>query len=168
METQTSYVSFDRVKAALEQVIQDEDKVLEVIELLNTEPHITELPTDTTNDEVIQEVLDTTEVVDDTPPRIKQQFVVLVSDPNNTINNVDLTGWVLQIPENESPVTVVDRIKKAAYNFNASNKGQKHPVKTIGEAIESVKTKFHKAYDLKIKTKEPVLVILTDNKLPRE
>jgi hypothetical protein len=71
------------------------------------------------------------------------------------------------MPENEDTRDVVELIKKAAYNFNASKKGRKYPVNTIGQAIEGVGNKFFKPYNVSLKTKEPVLVITTDNVLPR-
>ena len=71
------------------------------------------------------------------------------------------------MPENEDTRDVVELIKKGAYNYNASKKGRKYPVGSIGSAIEGVGTKFFKPYNLSIKTKEPVLVITTDNVLPR-
>ena len=79
-----------------------------------------------------------------------------------------LVGWVLQIPENESVATTQDRILRGAYDFNASKKGRLLPVKTIGEALESVPAKFFKEADLWVKTKTPVLVLRTDNEIPRD
>jgi hypothetical protein len=108
------------------------------------------------------------ETVDDDvkPPKEKQQFIIVVSDPNKQIKT-DITGWVVQVPESAPIATVLDRMHTAMYDFNASKKGRMCPVKTIGEGIESVKTKFFKARDIKIKTKIPVFVVTTDNVLPK-
>ena len=59
---------------------------------------------------------------EDKPPPVKKQFVVLVSDPEGKMPKHDFAGWVLQIPENESPATTRDRIFRATYDFNASKK----------------------------------------------
>ena len=91
---------------------------------------------------------------------------MLVSDTNKIITK-DLVGWVLQIPEDDDVATVIDSIKNGAYNFNASKKGQKYPVSSIGQAIANVPNKFFKTNNLKIKTKEPVQIITTNNVLPR-
>lgn len=74
----------------------------------------------------------------ETPPAIKKQFVVLVSDPEGRMPKTDLVAWVLQIPDSESPATTQDRIFRAAYEFNVTKKGRLLPVKTVGEAIENV------------------------------
>ena|SRR5258708_24952355 len=102
------------------------------------------------------------------PPAVKKQFVMLISDPEKRLPKGDFAGWVIQIPENESPATTQDRVLRGAYDFNASKKGRMDPVKTIGEALESVPAKHFKEAELWVKTKTPVLVLRTDNVLPKE
>lgn len=105
---------------------------------------------------------------DEKPPAVKKQFVILVSDPEGRLPKNDFVGWVLQIPESESPATTRDRIFRSSYDFNTTKKGQLMPVKTVGEAIENVPGKFFKEADVWVKTKTPVLVIKTDNQIPKE
>lgn len=100
-------------------------------------------------------------------PHEKKQFVVILSDPHGFMPNHDFVAWVVQIPESESVMTVKDRVFRAAYDFNASRKGRLCPVKTVGEAMEAVPTRFAKEAELWIKTKEPVLVVRTDNIIPK-
>ncbi len=102
------------------------------------------------------------------PPAVKKQFVILVSDPEGRLPKNDFVGWVLQIPESESPATTRDRLFRSSYDFNMTKKGQMMPVKTVGEAIENVPGKFFKEADVWVKTKTPVLVIKTDNEIPKE
>lgn len=102
------------------------------------------------------------------PPAIKKQFAVLVSDPDGRLPKHDFVGWVIQIPENESPATTQDRINRASYDYNASRKGRLYPVKTVGEALENVPAKHFKDADLWVKTKMPVLVLKTDNEIPKK
>jgi len=102
------------------------------------------------------------------PPAVKKQFVILVSDPDGKMPKHDLVGWVLQIPDNESVATTQDRIFRSSYDFNTTKKGQLMPVKTVGEAIENVPAKFFKEADVWVKTKTPVLVLKTDNEIPKE
>ena len=104
---------------------------------------------------------------DPTPP-VKKQFVILVSDPNGKMPKVDFTGWVLQLPEDESPASVQERLLKATYDFNASRKGRLYPAKTVGDALEAVPSKFFKEVELWVKTKEPVIVLRTDNEIPKD
>lgn len=101
-------------------------------------------------------------------PAVKKQTVILISDPDGRMPKVDLVGWVLQIPETESPATAVDRVCRGAYDFNATKKGMLMPVSTVGEAIESVPGKFFKEADVWVKTKMPVLVLKTNNEIPKE
>lgn len=104
----------------------------------------------------------------DAPPAVKKQFVILVSDPDWKLPKHDFVGWVLQIPENESVATTNDRINRATYDFNASKKGRLLPAKTVGEALENVAAKHFKEADVWVKTKTPVLVLRTDNEVPKE
>ena len=102
------------------------------------------------------------------PPAMKKQFVILVSDPEGRMPKHDFVGWVLQIPENESVATTEERLFRGAYDFNASKKGRLMPVKTVGEAIENVAAKYFKEADVFVKTKTPVLVLKTDNEIPKD
>ncbi len=98
------------------------------------------------------------------PPKAKQQYVVLVADADGQLKR-DFTGWILQIPEEATPMSIVDRVNKAAHDFNASKKGRLLPVKSIGEALESVSRKYFKEAEVSVKTKMPIYLIRTDNKL---
>jgi hypothetical protein len=101
-------------------------------------------------------------------PKGKTQLSILVSDPKGVIPEGALVGWVFQLEESASPTELLPRIAKAAYDFNASKKGRLHPVKTIGEAIESVGRAYWKREEGRttVKTKVPVLIVRTDNVLP--
>lgn len=102
------------------------------------------------------------------PPPVKRQHVILVSDPDGQWPKHDFAGWVLQIPDSESPATVLDRIFKSAYDYNTTKKGRLYPVGTVGEAIENVPAKLLKETDVWVKTKTPVIVLKTDNEIPKE
>lgn len=105
---------------------------------------------------------------EDKPPAVKKQFVILVSDPEDRWPKTDFAGWVLQLPEDESVVSTQERICKAAYEYNRSRKGRMYPAKTIGEAIENIPAKFFKEVDLWVKTKSPVILLKTDNEIPKD
>ena len=105
---------------------------------------------------------------DDKPPAVDKQYVVLLSDPEGRMPKNDFVAWVLQIPENESVATTQDRINRSVYDFNTTKKGRLLPAKTVGEALEHIPAKFFKEADLWVKTKTPVLVLKTDNEIPRE
>jgi len=153
------YVQLDTVKQALEQIVRDEAIVKKVLAALDEAT----LTIDETSPETTKE---TPETEDDGAPKVKKQYVILVSDKEGIITK-DLVGWVVQIPEDDDVTEVLESIKKGAYNFNASKKGQKYPVSSIGQAIANVGNKFFKPYNVSIKTKEPVYVVTTNNNLPR-
>jgi hypothetical protein len=102
------------------------------------------------------------------PPAVKKQFVILVSDPDGRLPKHDFVGWVLQIPESESVATTLDRVFRTSYDFNTTKKGRLLPVKTVGEAIENVPAKAFKVAYVWVKPKTPVLVVRTDNEIPKE
>jgi len=104
----------------------------------------------------------------DKPPAVKKQWVILISDPDGRLPKHDFVGWVLQIPESESVATTTDRIFRSAYDFNTTKKGRLLPVKTVGEAIETVPAKQFKEADVWVKSKTPVLMLRTDNEIPKE
>lgn len=105
---------------------------------------------------------------EDKPPAVKKQFAILVSDPDGRLPKHDFVGWVMQLPENESVATTLDRVFRSAYDYNTTKKGRLMPVKTVGEAIEVIPAKAFKEADLWVKTKTPVLVLRTDNEIPKE
>jgi hypothetical protein len=158
------YVKLQAVVAALQKTVDNQETIDEILDLLSNATVAVDEATKTE-----EEAVDASEETgndEESEPKPKQQFVILVSDTNGIINK-DLVGWVLQIPEDDDVATVLDSIKSGAYNFNASKKGQKYPVSSIGQAIANVPNKFFKTNNLKIKTKESVYVLTTNNVLPR-
>lgn len=102
------------------------------------------------------------------PPAVKKQFAVIISDPEGDLSDKDLTGWVVQIPEDDSVTVAPERIHRAAYEFNTTPKGRRMPVETVGEACEAVTAKFFKEQGVWIKTKIPVLAVTCPNKIPTD
>ncbi|MFA5257014.1 MAG: hypothetical protein WC360_02590 [Opitutales bacterium] len=100
------------------------------------------------------------------PPPVKKQFVFMVSDPNGALEGKDMVGWVLQIPEDDSPYAAEERLVRSAYEYNITPKGRRLPVKTIAEVCENVSGRITKEQGVWIKTKEPVYVLRTGGKVP--
>lgn len=99
-------------------------------------------------------------------PPVKKQFVFLLSDPKGEIEGKDFVGWVLQIPEDDSPMSAEERLVRCAYEFNITPKGRRMPVKTIAEVCEHVPGRIGKEQGVWVKTKEPVYVLRTGGKVP--
>jgi len=140
-------------------------KVAEVLKRSNLEVEVLK--------EIIQALQEEANAADDEkeekPPAQKKQFVILVSDPDGAMpEGKEFVGWIVQIPEMASVLTVNERIHKASYDFNSSKRGRKNPVSTVGEACEAVASKHFKENDIAIKTKIPVAVVVTDNQIPSD
>jgi hypothetical protein len=107
------------------------------------------------------------ELDEEKPPAVKKQWCILISDPDGRLPaEAEFVGWVLQIPEHDSPVTTIERIHRAAYDFNATKRGRLLPANTVGEAIENVAAKHFKEVECWVKSKIPVLMLRTDNQIP--
>jgi hypothetical protein len=141
----------------------DVSKVAEILQRNHLEPAILRRII-----EEINQVVQPDPAEENKPPPVKKQWIVLVSDPDHRLPKDDFVGWVVQIPEGESPVTTRDRILRGAYDFNASKRGQLLPVKTVGEALENVPARHFKEAELWVRTRTPVLLVRTDNRIPAE
>ncbi|HBR66546.1 MAG TPA: hypothetical protein DEA16_00070 [Opitutae bacterium] len=102
------------------------------------------------------------------PPAVKKQNVLLVSDPDGSLREKDIVGWIAQIPEEDDIATTASRIHSAAHEFNTTPKGIRMPVETIGEACEIVTAKFFKEQNVWVKSKTPLLIIPVVNKIPTD
>ena len=100
-------------------------------------------------------------------PVVKKQFITLIADNEGVLRDKDFASWVLQIPEEVNPQTVIDKIHQSAYTYNASPKGSRFPVKSVGETFESVSAKIFKENDIWIKTKVPVIAVSCKNQIPQ-
>lgn len=101
------------------------------------------------------------------PPAVKKQFITLIADNDGHLLDQDFASWVLQIPEDANPQAVIDKIHQSAYTYNATPKGSRSPVKSMGETLESVSAKIFKENEVWVKTKIPVLAVSCKNQLPQ-
>ena len=105
----------------------------------------------------------------DKEPAVKKQFVIVVNDPYGKIasTGMDFSGWVVQIPEDDAPQSVIDKINQAANDFNYTPKGRRKPLRNMAEFFEFSSQKINKESKIWVKTKEPVLVCLTNGKIEK-
>ena len=101
------------------------------------------------------------------PPAVKKQFITLIADNDGHLLDQDFASWVVQIPEEANPQAVIDKIHQSAYTYNATPKGSRSPVKSMGETLESVSAKIFKENEVWVKTKIPVLAVSCKNQLPQ-
>ena len=140
----------------------DVNKVAEILKKNQVDPKLLR--------QVVEEMnlLTQAETDEEKPPAVKKQWAILIADPDGSLPKCDFAGWVVQIPEDESVATTQDRIFRATYEFNTTKKGRLLPSKTVGEALENVPAKHFAEMGLWVKTKTPVLMLRTDNEIPRK
>jgi hypothetical protein len=139
----------------------DVNKVAEILKNNEVDPKLLR--------QIVEEMnlLARAEANEEKAPAVAKQFAILISDPDGLLPSTDFAGWVLQVPEDESVATMQDRALKAIYEYNASRKGRLNPAKTLGEAFEYIPGKFFKEAGLWVKTRTPVLMLRTDNEVPK-
>lgn len=142
-------VDLELVKVVLQRNSLDIKQVSQIIEELNQELAAT---------------------VDDEekPAPVKKQHVIVASDPEGQLEGVTIVGWVVQIPEEDSPYVATERLIRSAYEFNQTKKGRRFGAKSIAEVCEHVPARILKEQNIWVKTKEPVLIVRTDNVVPLE
>lgn len=102
-------------------------------------------------------------------PKAKYKYLIVASDPTGTLTATleNVPMWVFKVKEDEKHTDVLPRFFKGVYDFNArSRKGRKNPIKSVGDGIQAVGSKHFKPEKSPIVTKEPVIVLVTDNKIP--
>lgn len=108
-------------------------------------------------EQIVQEEKDNKE------PRAKSknQFVGITT--GDDINSAPV--WIIQTKEEMDHTEVMPKIIEAVKEFNLTKKGMKAPIKTIGEAFEHCKKKLMTSRGVNPKTKEPIIVVKTDNEI---
>ncbi len=143
-------VDIDIVKQILQRSDIDSLKIKEILDDLDREL------------KVVQEEKEIKE------PPVKKQFIFVLNDPEGKFKQDEFSGWVLQMPEDDSVYGVLDSLYQSAYDFNVSAKGRRYPVRKVSELIEFCPAKIFKEHKLWTKHKEPVAVITTNNIIPTE
>lgn len=101
-------------------------------------------------------------------PKGKYKYLIVASDPENKYPDIEnVPMWVFKVKDEEKHTEVLPRFFKGVYDFNAkSRKGRKNPIKSVGDGIQAVGAKHFKPEKSPILTKEPVIILKTDNKIP--
>ncbi len=101
--------------------------------------------------------------------KLKYKHLIVASDPDGSAKAVleRTPMWVFKVPDDEQHTDVMPRFFKGVYDFNArSRKGRKNPIESVGDGIQAVGTKHFKPSKSPILTKEPVIVLVTNNIIP--
>lgn len=102
---------------------------------------------------------------DTSTPKSKNEFGVVLFDKDNLLSGKDFTACIYQVKEGDDHNTVLARLSESARTQNEAAKRKKNIIKTMGELFNFLKPKFVKEKGIKIKTKEPVRVLISNNNL---
>ena len=97
----------------------------------------------------------------DNTPKEKWEHIVILNDPNGEFKGKELTAWVVQQPENADAGMIIGKIQDAAKNQNEGATKKKHLLTTLNDMMGYVKPRFLKEKKVRIKTKEPVRVLIS-------
>lgn len=96
-------------------------------------------------------------------PKAKWEHVIVLNDPEGKIKD-DFTGWVVTQQDGQDSGLVLGKLTDAARVQNESAKRKKTRIETFNDLFSALKSKFLKEKGLKIKTKEPVRVLVVNGK----
>ncbi len=96
------------------------------------------------------------------------ETVVVVHDPSGKLiaDKMDevISAFVVQQEEGQDAGLIMSKIADAARAQNEDAKRKKSRLQNLREVFDGLKSKYLKEKKIKIKTKEPVRVLLTDGK----
>lgn len=96
-------------------------------------------------------------------PKAKNEFGVVLFAPD--LVGKEYTACVYQVKSGDDHSTVLKRISEATRTQNEAANKKKVKIDSIGAAFQYLKRKFIKEKGVNFKTKNPVQVIISDNKL---
>ena len=96
-------------------------------------------------------------------PKQKNEFGVVLFAPE--LVGKEYTACVYQIKSGDDNATVLKRVSEAVRAQNESSNKKKTKITSMGEAFQYLKRKFIKEKGVNFKTKTPVQVLISDNKL---
>lgn len=98
----------------------------------------------------------------------KYETIVVVHDPSGKLiaDKMDevVSAFVVQQEEGQDAGLILSKIADAARAQNEDAKRKKSRLTNLREVFDGLKSKYLKEKKVKIKTKEPVRVLLTDGK----
>jgi len=99
----------------------------------------------------------------------KYEFVVILNDPSGELKaqkkNETISAYIVQQEEGEDANLILSKLQDAATDQNETSKRKKNRLENLRDIFANLKSKFIKSKKIKIKTKEPVQIILTDTKI---
>jgi len=96
-------------------------------------------------------------------PKLKWEHVVILNDPDGKIQG-DYTAWVVTQKEGQDAGLVIGKLTDSATVQNENTKKKKNRITGFANLFELLKPKFTKEKGVKVKTKEPVRVLVVNGK----
>jgi len=98
----------------------------------------------------------------------KYEYVVVLNDPSGKLaaDKADetVTAFVVQQEEGEDPALIFSKLSDAAKDQNEGAKTKKSRLQNMRDIFDGLKSKYLKEKKVKIKTKDPVRILITDGK----
>jgi hypothetical protein len=141
-------VSIEEVEAKLLEKKIDQIKVQEIVKEL---------------EEVVQELKE--ERAAEKGPKQKWEYVIVLNDDEGLLTGKEIAGWVVQQKEGEDAGAVVAKLCDAARSQNEAAKRKKNTITGLVGLFESLKSKFAKEKNIRVKTKDLTRVLITDGKM---
>jgi hypothetical protein len=96
----------------------------------------------------------------DATPKQKWEHLIVLNDTSKEFKGKELTGWVVQQIEGDDAGLVFSKLQDAAKNQNEGATKKKNLIQSTADIFAHVKSKFLKEKNIRIKTKEPVRVLI--------
>ncbi len=143
-------LSLDEIQAVLSEKVKDKNIINSIIEDL---------------EKIVEEKKEDKE--DSATPKRKNDFAIVVIDEAGELKDKSLTGYVVKYKEGDDSGAILAKLSGSARLFNETKKGKKSPLMSIFEIFGHLKPKFLKmdSTGIIIQTKEPVRIIISNNKL---
>lgn len=107
--------------------------------------------------------------VENTLPKLKNEFAIVVLDEAGEFKDKSLTGFVVKFKEGGDSGAILSKLSEAAraQNEGGSKKDKKNPLLSFTEIFSHLKSKFLKLTNagVIIQTKTPVRVLFSNNRL---
>lgn len=98
-------------------------------------------------------------------PKAKWEHIIVLNDPDGNLITGEVMGWVVQQRQGEDAGKILSGLCDAAKSQNETAKRKKNLITSFIDLFGSLKSKFLKEKNLRIKTKEAVRVLIVNNKL---
>lgn len=109
------------------------------------------------------------EQAESTLPKAKNTFTIVVIDEAGDFKDKSLTGYVVKHKDGDDTGAILSQLSEAARAQNeGSRSGKKNPLVSMTEIFGHLKRKFLKltsSASLTVQTKEPVRILVSNNKL---